>query len=413
WLIRQGNKEYTLDDEKHTALWVAVDNSRLSAAKILLQHGASPNYAHPKSESPWALAVRRGNTDFAEAFASAGVDIDFADKSGDTALHFAARGLHVDLIELLLRLKAAPGACNNLGRTPLMEAILQNEYLAIQAKIDERRREINAKMLEIKRKSKNKPGWNPFKKVPLLDTRSRRTKAIEALAVKDPSIMTADIYGQTALHLAARNSSGDLIKLLLKIGSDLEARDRNGRTAIFHAIVTGNSEAAAALIELGAALNIADNRGETPLSLTDSLNRVELRKLLVEAGAPAESIIPQWSKESSQLQAGVIRAVGENRPEAVRCLLDQGVKLDETDAAGETALFHAVRSGNLQMVELLLARGADRTLLNGSGQKPIDLALELSRKAGRESQVNDDTRALITATEQQHNWVRIIELLQR
>lgn len=379
WLIRQGKRVDGFDEEKHTALWVAIDQGRKNAVKILLQHEASPDYSLRDTDYPWFHAVKAGNAEIVEIIASAGIDINFADKSGDTALHIAARALSIAIIELLQSLKASPGVCNNFGRTPLMEAIVQNESRLEQIRTA-RLLEIKTKMLEIHRRAKKNKRVHPLKRMQKIDARSYRTRAIEALAVKDLSIMTADIYGQTALHLAARNSDGEIIKLLAGVGSDLEARDRNGRTPIFNAVISDNQEALTALVKLGAALNVVDSRGETLLSLTDTFNRVELRQFLLEAGALAEFIVPQWPENSSQLKSGIIRAAGENRSGAVCYLLDQGVAIDETDAAGDTALFHAVRTCNPSMVELLLTRGADRIRLNGSGQKALDLAGVLAKK---------------------------------
>ena len=43
---------------------------------------------------------------------------------------------------------------------------------------------------------------------------------------------------------------------------------------------------------------------------------------------------------------------------------------------GFTPLHHAAENGSLEAARALLALGADRTLLNGVGQRPVDVARE-------------------------------------
>lgn len=410
-LVQSGCRVDQLDAEKKTPLWRAVEGNNSNAVKILLQLGASPNYDFRGDDTPWLHAVRKAKLDIIDAMVESGVDIDRPNKAGDTALHLAARAHLVSVVKRLLGLHADLGKVNNLGRTPLMEAVVTGENLINADKCREFIEKINAKMQAIKEKAKKRRRWPPFKKLKKLDTRSARTLTIEALAVKHSSVALADIYGQTVLHMAAGNSNADVIKKLVSIGAELEVRDRNGRTPIFHAITTGNLVAINDLISRGTRLDIVDNRGETPLSLTDSLNLADIARILCDAGVPLKSIVPRWSVEAKPARPAIIRAASENRHQAVVYLLDHGSDPDETDSAGETALFYAVRSGMPAMVELLLKHGADRDFRNQAGQKPLDLALEIAKHDGRPFQIGLDSRARLMQLEQQKSRMRIIELL--
>ena len=68
--------------------------------------------------------------------------------------------------------------------------------------------------------------------------------------------------GQTALHFAAVGSHLDMIRLLVKKGADLNARDANGTSPLDHAVWRGYLDATAVLLANGARLNEPKRRLE-------------------------------------------------------------------------------------------------------------------------------------------------------
>ncbi|MBY0353638.1 ankyrin repeat domain-containing protein [Candidatus Babeliales bacterium] len=64
--------------------------------------------------------------------------------------------------------------------------------------------------------------------------------------------------------------------------------------------------------------------------------------------------------------------------ERAKKFVRQGVVVNAIDAAGETLLHIAVRNASLEVVELLVERGARVDCKNLSGQTPFDLAQHLS-----------------------------------
>ena len=76
--------------------------------------------------------------------------------------------------------------------------------------------------------------------------------------------------GVTALHIAAQyNPNLEVIKVLVKAGADLNAKDVNGCTPLLLVLenVTWQPEMVRALAEAGADVNAKDNNGYTPLIL--------------------------------------------------------------------------------------------------------------------------------------------------
>jgi len=63
-----------------------------------------------------------------------------------------------------------------------------------------------------------------------------------------------------------------------------------------------------------------------------------------------------------------------NHPVAIRFLIARDATVNLANGTGFTPLHHAVENGSLDAARTLLALGADRTLRNRFGRRPVDLA---------------------------------------
>jgi ankyrin repeat protein len=119
-------------------------------------------------------------------------------------------------------------------------------------------------------------------------------------------------------------------------GAHIDALDREGRTPLFYAVMDADLMIAAELIRHGADVNAQDRRQKSPLHF----------------------------------------AVSTHQPEIAEPLLKSGANVDAQDVHGNTPLCDAVfeSKGRGEIIKLLLARGADKTLKNKHGVSPEDLA---------------------------------------
>ena len=70
----------------------------------------------------------------------------------------------------------------------------------------------------------------------------------------------------------------------------------------------------------------------------------------------------------------LMNASKKGRERLIYWMLKNGLRLDEQDAQGDTALMYAVRWKRTEIVKLLLAQGANATLLNRDGKSALDMA---------------------------------------
>ena len=112
-----------------TPLIVAAHNGHLNSVKILLGYGADidargtlkiADEVRKRCTPLWAAAAS-GHLDVVKLFINKGAFVDLQDEDGDTALHYAVKGGHLELVGELLALGASQ-LPNNLGLTPLLYA---------------------------------------------------------------------------------------------------------------------------------------------------------------------------------------------------------------------------------------------------------------------------------------------------
>jgi len=196
---------------------------------------------------------------------------------------------------------------------------------------------------------------------------------LRALVEKDAALVNSkDETGRTPLHWACRGVHIEVVKALAERGADVNARDANGVSPLHSVSSRGHVEAARILLDRGASVEARMSDGSTPLHLAAANGHVDLAALLVDRGAPPGV---QDDREDTSLHA----AAREGKWEVVgllaeRAKLGSGGGLDSPDFDGATLLHLASEAGRLDLVRLLVSKGAAidaRTML---GLSALNLA---------------------------------------
>lgn len=219
------------------------------------------------------------------------------DKNGETALHLAMYA-KPELVATLVRNGAPIGAMCNLGYTPLHRAAQRCPVEFITALLppadgggdsgDVATSEIlNAQI--------------PTGETPLhLACQACSVEAVRALISRGAEInLHAGDVQRTPLHVIAKKCVGSadqmnaerIVKLLLKAGADIAARDKHGDTPLHLAVIntptaaTGSIPIVDRLLSGGANTELLNEEGDSPLHLAACYGKIAAVKALIAAGA--------------------------------------------------------------------------------------------------------------------------------
>jgi ankyrin repeat protein len=118
-----------------TPLIGALLHNDVAEAKRLLARGADPNESGFVGMPPIVLAILRQDVDLVRMMVARGADLNARDRSGSTALMWAAFNETGDarLVEALLELGADPARANQAGETALVWALRRGDTPVVSA----------------------------------------------------------------------------------------------------------------------------------------------------------------------------------------------------------------------------------------------------------------------------------------
>jgi ankyrin repeat protein len=180
---------------------------------------------------------------------------------------------------------------------------------------------------------------------------------VQALVETDAGLVNAkDDAGRTPLHWACRGVHIEVVDFLARRGADVDAQDANGVRPLHSVSSRGHAGAARILLDRGASVGARMSDGSTPLHLAAANGHAELAALLADRGAPLNV---QDDTEGTPLQA----AARGGKWEVVALLAERvkdgsGGGLDSADFDGATLLHLATEAGRLDIVRLLVSKGA-------------------------------------------------------
>ncbi|KAM9456939.1 nuclear factor NF-kappa-B p105 subunit [Clarias gariepinus] len=181
-------------------------------------------------------------------------------------------------------------------------------------------------------------------------------EVMAAIPGEDVVNMRNDLY-QTPLHLAVLTEQKEAAQALMEAGSDLALTDRHGNTALHLAAQQKDGEMMRVLLKHQAALELSsmhNTAGLCPLHIAILTNSLSSVRALLEAGANVEV------QERTCGRTPLHLATELDNVSLAGCLLLEGdAEVDSLTYNGSTALHIAAGRGSLKLSALLIAAGAD------------------------------------------------------
>ena len=178
-------------------------------------------------------------------------------------------------------------------------------------------------------------------------------ESLRSLVKQQVDVNGSRADGETALQWAAYQDDLEIVDLLIGAGADLDAANEYGVTALSLACTNRSDEMVRKLLEAGANPNAAQSTGETVLMTCVRTGSLAAVRLLLERGADPNGRETRWE------QTALMWALASGHSQVARTLVEHGAAVQTRSTGGFTPLLFAAQQGDLDSVQLLLAKGAD------------------------------------------------------
>eukprot|EP01135_Chromosphaera_perkinsii_P005942 Nk52_evm10s373 gene=Nk52_evmTU10s373 len=304
-----------------------------------------------------------GNKKVVEALIKENVDVNSVDEEGKTPLMMAICGDSKAVVKLLLQGSAVLDIGDNngmaaihwgalYGKAPILKLLLKHPDCNLYSTDDRLRTALH---------------WSVF---------NTDIKVMKCILEADAFIDPFDESNLTPLMLAASNDDSKHVDVLLEYGADPTIIDKMGRNAIHYTAFNVHTTNAKFFAEdYPHFLDIQDVEGRTSLHLACALGNVPVILTYLKGGSDIDI---QDNQGKTPLMISCI--YGHKR--AAHALIEHDALLDTRDRHGATALHYCARNNFIDLIKLLISKGADVTLPDNQGRIPISWAIQMCHTNG-------------------------------
>ncbi|MCU1339314.1 MAG: hypothetical protein JWO19_4895 [Bryobacterales bacterium] len=379
-LIGAGANVKAANRDGATPLFLACESGNAAMIEKLLKAGADPNEIGPVGDTPLMMASRTGNLDAVKVLLDRQADVNAKEKiRGTTALMWAVEQQHPAVVKMLVEHGA------NVSATTTSAKVSTTAYLAPQVRL------------------RTTPAGAPAAGRPPAGAagggrggggRGGRGGAAPAPAPPKPADPDAEANlnegaasffsgppndkggAFTPLVFAARENCLECAKILLDARADINQTTKYGWTPLLTAVQNRHYQTASFLLDHGANPNISNNGGWSPLYIaTDNRNieggdypvrppdmdHLELIKRLIDHGADVNIRVCGTQSTPTQCRGDST----ETRTNfTMQWLYEEGA----------TPFLRASQSGDVDLMKLLLAHGADPKIPTAHNVTPLAVA---------------------------------------
>ncbi|MCJ1226263.1 Ankyrin repeat domain-containing protein 44 [Toensbergia leucococca] len=348
--------------QRNRPLYPAIRNGNSEKVEFLLDKGGADIEGRDFCGwSPLIRAAEEGKLAVVELLLKKGANPlngTLGHLMGRMPLHFAAEEGHEEVVKLLLTLKdVSPNLEDNRNETALFKAARSGKLGVVRLLLGQD---------GIKADSTSKDGWTPLTTA-VVKQHSEIVRALLAMPEVNPNAMSLE---QAPLWMAAATRLDIVQQLLGRPDININQKSRRGETAFYRAITWSQIPIAQLLLDNQADPNIADEAGRTPLSVVAAKSNDRSMEFLL---ALPNLVIDQFDQSS---QTALVHAILTGETNNMRLLLTKGADLEKVNQEGNTALGLAAAKGHKVMVKVLLKHGAKINVQDKKGNTPLALAVE-------------------------------------
>lgn len=284
----------------------SIDSGRDAVEAVLDSFEVDIDARGPEGRTALMDLASRGDIEMVKLLIDHDAEVELSEWSrSDTALHYAIKGKHEDVVKLLLDNKANINKPDSDGTKPLHLASL-----------------------------------------------SGNKKIVEDLLAFKPKLDAKDLNGWAAIHFAVKNEHADIVELLVNAGCKINVKTKlDDQTPLHFAAELGNEAVVRVLLDARAHYNARTKVGETALFLACAKGSEKIVNMLLDAGA-------KYKIKSTNNRSVLHAAVKGDNIGIIQKFLDFGLDIDAVDSDGYSPLDVAFEFASERVISTLMSRGA-------------------------------------------------------
>ncbi|XP_041932384.1 transient receptor potential cation channel, subfamily N, member 1 [Alosa sapidissima] len=405
------------NEEGQTPLHIAAWEGDEATLKVFYQGKANPNIADKMDRSPLHVAAERGHTNIVEvltekfksnvlartkdgstllyvasqcghpetalAFLKKGVPLHMPNKSGAVCLHAAAKRGHTAVVKALLLKGAQVDATTKDGLTALHVAVQYCKPLVVQM------------LLGFGAKVQLNGGKDQETPLHIAARVKEGEKVAEMLLKSGADVNAEQENGETAMHVAARHGSLQMLRSLIEEGGDLTWKSKAGENPLHVAVrhchapiveeILSYLTRERSLDRAQCCVRQQNQRGETSLHLAAELRKDSVHEngedvLIVRTLMEYDANVTETTRELRETPLHYCARVGNTavlqeilRGVAASCLQ---MAVNKHAKNGWSPLLLAAERGHLEVVRILLQNHARVDVFDEDGKAALHLAAE-------------------------------------
>jgi len=349
---------------RSTALHLAAWGGHVGCVRHLLAANGAVDGRMLSGDTALHQAAFNNHSEVVEALVAAKAAVNAVKEDGSNALHLAAGRGHLDMCRLLLE-SAAEGE-----QEAMLMARNVQQITPAHASVWARHPGVGEHLI-------SQPGFDINAQTPDGDTVLHYACKFgffefvqKALEQEGIDVNARLRKRETPLIIGAGAGHGGITGALVAAKADVTLVDESESTALHHAVWNKHLEIVEILLEAKAPVDLAQNSGSSPLHYAGWFGLPEIASALIAAGAPLDS-------QTRDGDTCLHQAAFNNHTVVLRVLLEAKANVNAAKVDRNTSLHLAVIRGHADTIKLLLEHGADATVENQGGIKPIELASQI------------------------------------
>ncbi|XP_044746875.1 rabankyrin-5-like [Coccinella septempunctata] len=364
--IKEGADIRSRDTDLSTCLHFAMRRPKtIKLTKFLLKEGLSTfKMKNLENQSPLHIAVTKTNLEVVEfLLKNFDTDINEIDSFQRTPAHLAAFSGNEHILNSLWNHGADFTKKDYLHLTPLQYAALSGKPSAVQFFFN---KDLFYKLDE---------AFGGFTTL-YIAAEEGLVEIVNYLLSKNVKVDAKNDVGVTPVQRAALNGHLETVKALIRAGADVNSSNMNGNCALEWACETGREEIVKVLIQNGADVNVRDYANNfAPINYLAKHGYIGILRIFLENGAD----VNVTTKDGL---TPLLYAVEGRHLEIVDLLMQQdGIEVNRSNIHGTTPLHGASMNGDVEIVRLLIMKGADLDCRNLEGMTPLHFACKHGHEA--------------------------------